>query len=216
MTGIITPRGSSIRRVLTVRPQFVIVGSIGMDTSLFFLINRGSANPLFDVLMPFLSYKGYLLVLPFLLYVLYSAKTGRDASGATHLPAALWTIAISVLSVFAGGALESFLKTTIARTRPCHVLEGVRLLTLCIEGYSMPSGHAISSFAFATPLFYLTRKYVSLAARLYPLLLAAMIAFSRVYVGVHYPSDVLGGAFLGTAVAAIPCLLYNRPAVRKA
>jgi membrane-associated phospholipid phosphatase len=184
-----------------------------MDAYLFFLINHGTANPLFDVLMPFLSHRGYLLVLPFLVYVLYRAMTDRGEPGKSLLTAALWAMAISVISVIVGGVLESFLKTTIARIRPCHALESVRLLSICIEGYSMPSGHAISSFAFATPLFYLTRKYVSLAARWYPLGLAALIAFSRVYVGVHYPSDIVVGALLGAGTGMLLGLcLKKRPA----
>jgi undecaprenyl-diphosphatase len=181
-----------------------------MDTYLFFLINRGTANPLFDVLMPAFTYKGYLLVVPYLFYVLYrSLKTRGYASGNSFLTAALSTIGVSVCSVVVGGILETILKTSIVRVWPCHLLEGIRLLTLCPEGYSMPSGHAISSFAFATPVFYLTRRYVPLAWRCYPLGLAATVAFSRVYVGVHYPTDVIIGALLGGMIAMALSLLYT-------
>jgi undecaprenyl-diphosphatase len=162
-----------------------------MDISIFFLINRGMANPFFDLLMPVLSARGYLLVLPFLIYHLFRASKTRDASGRSRLADALWVIAVSVVSVVFAGMAESFLKPAIGRVRPCHVLEGVRLLGRCIDGFSMPSGHALSSFAFAAPLVYLTRNTLSFTARLYPLTLAALIAFSRVYLGVHYPTDTL-------------------------
>jgi membrane-associated phospholipid phosphatase len=54
----------------------------------------------------------------------------------------------------------------------------------------MPSSHTIMSFAAAITLFYLTKKIIALSWRLYPLLLASFIAFSRHYLGVHYPTDV--------------------------
>lgn len=179
-----------------------------MDISLFFLINRGMANPFFDVLMPALSDRGYLLVIPFLIYLLFRAAKTRDASGGSRLAAALRVIAISAVSVLLAGMAEAVLKPAIGRVRPCHVLEGVRLLTRCLDGYAMPSGHALSSFSFAAPLVYLTRDTLSLTARLYPLTLAALIAFSRVYVGVHYPTDILAGALVGCAIALALSELY--------
>ena len=65
------------------------------------------------------------------------------------------------------------------------------------HGYSLPSGHAATAFAGAVALSYLWRR----AAPLF-FLLAAAIAYSRVYVGVHYPGDVLLGAAIGAAVGA--------------
>lgn len=179
-----------------------------MDISLFFLINRGMANPFFDFLMPALSDRGYLLVLPFLIYLLFRASKNYDTTGRFRLAAALWVIAISVVSVVLAGMAEAILKPAIGRVRPCHVLNGVRILTRCLDGYSMPSGHALSSFAFASPLLYLTRGTLSFTARLYPLTLAALIAFSRVYLGVHYPTDILAGALAGSAIASALSGLY--------
>ncbi|HSA78305.1 MAG TPA: phosphatase PAP2 family protein, partial [Nitrospirota bacterium] len=79
----------------------------------------------------------------------------------------------------------------------------------CPSSYSMPSGHAISSFAVALPLFYLTQEYIALIWRLYPLLLASLIAFSRIYLGVHYPSDALVGALLGAIIGLVLSSLYQ-------
>ncbi len=180
-----------------------------IDIKLFFLINHGTANPFFDGLMLFLSHRGYFLVLPCILYVLYRGMKGQTASGKSYLAIALWAIVISVCSLLLAEVTEYVVKVSVARVRPCHILEGVRLLVRCPEGYSMPSGHAMSSFAFAMPLIYLTRRFIRIRWRLYPLILASLISFSRVYIGVHYPSDVSAGALLGTAIALVLSLLYE-------
>ena len=97
----------------------------------------------------------------------------------------------------------------IARQRPCDVLEGMRLIVACPRSYSMPSGHAITSFAGALPLLLLTREYLSQGWRTYPLLLAAAVAFSRIYLGVHYPSDALAGVLLGSIIGSSFSFLYR-------
>jgi hypothetical protein len=53
----------------------------------------------------------------------------------------------------------------------------------------MPSGHATNSFAYAVALFIMTKGRLSLPWRIYPLVLAALVAYSRPYIGVHYPAD---------------------------
>jgi undecaprenyl-diphosphatase len=180
-----------------------------LDTQLLLLINHGTANPLFDVLMPALTLRGYLLVIPFLFYMFVRGRTQVNAQGKRYLTAALWTIAIACCAVFLADWAEHLLKNATMRARPCHVIEGIRLITTCPKSYSMPSGHAISSFAFTIPLAYLTRRYIAGAWRMYPLLLASLIAFSRLYLGVHYPTDVLAGIVLGTVIGLGLSFLYQ-------
>ncbi len=180
-----------------------------LDTQLLLLINHGTENTLFDILMPALSYQGYLLALPFLLYMFVRGRTQVNSQGKGYLTAALWTIAISCCAVFLAEWAEDVLKIAVARERPCRAIEGIRLITACPKSYSMPSGHAISSFAFAIPLFYLTREFIANAWRTYPIVLALLIAFSRMYLGVHYPTDVLVGALLGTFIALALSLGYE-------
>ncbi len=89
------------------------------------------------------------------------------------------------------------LKNLIARGRPYDVIEGLNCLIQRPTDYSFPSGHTGSSFASGVVLFLgLPKKYSVLF-----LVLAGLIGFSRLYVGVHYPSDVLGGAVIGTVIA---------------
>jgi undecaprenyl-diphosphatase len=186
-----------------------------LDTQLLILINHGTANTLFNGLMPALSSQGYLLVLPFLLYMIVSGVNQKNAQGKMYVTAALWAIAISCCSVYCAGWAEDMLKNAIARERPCRAIEGIRLITTCPKSYSMPSGHAISSFAFALPLFYLTRAYLTIPWRLYPLVLASAIAFSRMYLGVHYPTDVLAGAFLGGGIGMLLSYLWLIIAIKR-
>jgi len=181
-----------------------------MDTQLFFLINRGMANPLFDALMPALTHQGYLLVIPLALYALYAGSRPGTPGGRSYVRAAFAAVLIAMLAVLLGEALCSLLKMLIARPRPCHVLEGVRLLVNCSASFSLPSSHAVTSFAYAVPLFVLTRPFLPIAWRLAPVLLAALVAFSRPYLGVHYPSDVVAGALLGTAVAGVMCWGFGK------
>jgi undecaprenyl-diphosphatase len=172
-----------------------------VDTKLFFLINLGTANNLFDVLMPVLTKGGYILFLPYVLYMFGKGIATRNAGGKSYMRQALWTLFIAVCSLFIAEGIGTIIKNAVARIRPCHVLEGIRLLVNCPASYSMPSGHAQSYFAFAVPIFPLTREFISTMWRLFPLGLAIAVAFSRVYVGVHYPSDVVAGALIGVAVA---------------
>jgi undecaprenyl-diphosphatase len=176
-----------------------------MDTQLFFLINRGMANPLFDVLMPALTHQGYLLMIPLALYILYAGTRSRTTGGRTYAAVAFAAVIIAILAVPLADALGNILKILVARPRPCQALEGVRLLVNCPSSFSLPSSHAVTSFAFAVPLFILTRPFLPLAWRLAPFVLAAAVAFSRPYLGVHYPSDILAGALLGAAVAGVMC-----------
>ncbi len=185
-----------------------------LDTQLLLLINHNTVNALFDVLMPALSAQGYLLVLPFLLCMIVRSADRKDAQGKRFLSAALWTIVISCCAVYLAGWVEDALKNAVARERPCRAIEGIRLITACPKSYSLPSGHAISSFAFALPLFFLTRNYLTMPWRFYPLVLASLIAFSRMYLGVHYPTDVLAGAVLGAGIGILLSILWHRIAIK--
>jgi undecaprenyl-diphosphatase len=180
-----------------------------LDTGLLLFINRAMANSAFDVLMPAFSLRGYLLVIPFLLAMLLISANKKQQDGKTFLAAAAWALIIASCSWYLSGWAEDALKVAIARERPCRALEHIRLLLPCPKSFSMPSGHACSSFAVAVPLFSLTRGYIALIWRLYPLLLASLIAFSRVYLGVHYPSDALAGTLLGGVIGLSLSLLYQ-------
>ena len=91
------------------------------------------------------------------------------------------------------------LKNVVARTRPYDVIEGLTSLVGVQKDYSFPSGHTGSAFAAAVVMFLgLPKKY-----GIPILVFACLMGLSRLYVGVHYPSDVLGGVLIGTGIALL-------------
>lgn len=159
-----------------------------IDTVLFLFINKSLHISLLDPVMAFLTERSYLAALPFL--ALIAAREKRNAIVALAVAAA--ALLLSDLAV-------DLLKETIKRPRPCDVLDGVRLLVACPETFSMPSGHAAGIFAFTAPFYFFTRDRLRHAL----LAIAVLVSLSRPYAGVHYPSDVVLGALLGTAVGAL-------------
>ena len=97
------------------------------------------------------------------------------------------------------------LKPLIARPRPCWRDESVQLLIANPTDYSFPSGHTLSSVIGATVLTKANRNFGLLAIP--P---AALIAFSRLYLYVHFPTDVLGAAVLGVAIGLAACAAGDR------
>ena len=95
------------------------------------------------------------------------------------------------------------IKNWVARIRPYEVIDGLTLIVSKAHDFSFPSGHTGSAFALAVVIFMvMERKYGIIA-----LALASLMGFSRLYVGIHYPSDVLGGIVLGviTSIIAVKC-----------
>lgn len=110
---------------------------------------------------------------------------------------------ILLLGGLAEGVLVGniFLKNVVARPRPCWLDESARLLIAVPTDYSFPSGHTLSSVIAATILTKTNRRFGAAAIPL-----AALIAFSRLYLYVHFPSDILGAAVLGIGIG---CLTFR-------
>ncbi|MCM1345181.1 MAG: phosphatase PAP2 family protein [Muribaculaceae bacterium] len=95
------------------------------------------------------------------------------------------------------------LKPMIARTRPFDVNTTVKLLIPGPGGFSFPSGHTAASFTAVAALFFAGEKKLWKPA----LILAALIAFSRLYLYVHYPTDILGGMAVGVIAGYMGCVI---------
>jgi undecaprenyl-diphosphatase len=158
-----------------------------LDLALFYFVNHTLSNSAFDLIMPWLTDinqhwmgRGILLALWLFLF-LRGGISGRTA--------ALLLIPTFIVS---DQLSSSVLKFIFDRPRPCHSLSNVQLLVPCGSGYSFPSSHAVNAFAAALVLSHFIARW-SWAF----FTAAGLLAFSRLYVGVHYPSDVLGGAVIG-------------------
>ncbi|HAM73986.1 MAG TPA: hypothetical protein DCM86_20365 [Verrucomicrobiales bacterium] len=157
---------------------------LAIDAALFRLINRTLANPVFDLIMPWLS--GNTLFIP----VLAAAGIWLLWRGGAR--GRLFVAMMLVLLMIGDNLLINVIKAALHRPRPFLTLEEARVLVGRGGSGSFPSSHASTWFAAVvlTALYYPARwRWV--------LLVAGLVSFSRVYVGVHYPSDVLGGALLG-------------------
>lgn len=97
------------------------------------------------------------------------------------------------------------LKPAFARVRPFDVNTTVRLLIPRPGDYSFPSGHTAASFTAAAALFFAGEKKLWKPA----LVLAALIAFSRLYLYVHYPTDILGGMAVGVIAGYMGCVIVK-------
>ena len=104
-----------------------------------------------------------------------------------------WVLAAALL--FDAVLCNILLKPMVGRIRPCDILTEVELLIPRPEDFSFPSGHTCAAFAFAVALCMTQPQRWAKGAAL---ALAALMGFSRLYVGVHFPSDVLAGAVIGS------------------
>ena len=145
-------------------------------------IQANLRNPIMDLLMPAITTLGNSgLIWIILAGILILMPKYRKVGVAVIVGLALEVICCNLV-----------LKPLVARVRPCDVNTAVQLLVVRPDDFSFPSGHTGASFAAASALsFSRSRLWIP------SLVLAVLIAFSRLYLYVHYPTDILAGALLG-------------------
>lgn len=118
----------------------------------------------------------------------------------------------AVLTGLTGGLLigNLGLKNLIARARPCWINTDVSMLVSVPTDYSFPSGHTLHCFIAATILMYYDRR-LGIPA----LMMAVLVGFSRMYLYVHFPTDVLAGAALGIGIGIVTVMIFETARKRR-
>lgn len=174
---------------------------IGLDQDLFLYLNN-LGTPFFDpfwlvITNKFSSIPLYLI----LIYLLYKSL---------GLPKTIIALVVVALMITMTDQLSYFVKHSVMRLRPCGepTIDGLGRFVADCGSYGYFSGHATSSFALATYLGLIFRKhYKYMFTGL--IIWAVFVSYSRIYVGVHYPADVITGALVGIIIAVFCYALFK-------
>ncbi|MCC6546400.1 glycosyltransferase family 39 protein [Candidatus Sumerlaeota bacterium] len=164
------------------------------DDSLFRLINSQWTNPAFDFFFKYITDFG-VFEIPLIIAGIVAFIFAK--------PRMKYAIILLILSVLMADMIGQDLKLIFERLRPYRALDGVRFPAGggSSKSFSFPSNHAINMFAAMTVLAWELRKKLWLSILCF--VPAFLVAYSRVYVGVHYPTDVIGGALIGFSCSAL-------------
>lgn len=163
-------------------------------------IQNHMKNSVMDVIMKTVSLTGTVGAIWFLFAViLFIKKDTRITSISLCFSLVIGVIICSVI-----------IKPLVARIRPCNVNNIVNMLVACPHDYSFPSGHTTAAFAAATCLMFCKNKFWP-----YFMVFAFIMAFSRMYLYVHFPTDIIAGCILGFICGWIGYKLGERPIWQK-
>lgn len=189
---------------------------MGWDADLLIFLQENVRNDFWDIVMKLITHtgdKGILMIA--IIAALLIIPKARSIGIMTAMSLAIEAILNNVI-----------LKNLVARTRPYEAIEGLVNIIEKQKDFSFPSGHTGSTFAvsgvilvialFGMPIIAkegnLIREKSSLAMRIIAvvfIIYSVLLGFSRLYVGVHYPTDVLAGLALGLITSAIAYLVYQ-------
>jgi undecaprenyl-diphosphatase len=164
------------------------------DHWLFHKINQVWINPFFDLVLPFIRQQEfwYFFYLFLLVFVLYNFG----------IRGCWWAVTLIMTVIIGDLFSSSLIKSLIFRFRPCRnpdLADQVRVLTnYCPQSSSFTSSHACNHFAAAWFIFITLNQTGSWRWMLF--LWAFVISYAQIYVGVHFPLDILGGAILGSSI----------------
>jgi undecaprenyl-diphosphatase len=175
------------------------------DQSLFVLVNRIATHPWLDTLMPFFRESTFWI--PFYLFLIVFVFVNFGKKGW------VWLLFAFITVLLTDQLSSSIIKNWVQRPRPCSdplFSDQVRLLLdHCSGGYSFTSSHATNHFGVATFLFITLGRYFGTWKYLL-FIWASLICYAQVYVGVHYPLDVIFGALLGFTIGHFVSWAYQK------
>lgn len=168
----------------------------GLEGPILLWIQENVRNDILTPIVTFITHLGdagmIWIVLAILLLIF--KKTRRTG--------AVMTISMILNAI----ATNVVLKRVLARTRPYEIVEGLQNIIEKQSDFSFPSGHTACAFAGAVVIYIHCPKKYGIPA----LVFAVLIALSRLYVGVHFPTDVIGGAVVGTIAALLACWIEKK------
>lgn len=167
-----------------------------IDVQVFYFINVILANPVTDKFMPFITERENWYIFFAVMWLTMVIKGGRRGRIAA--------VMIILCIIVSDQVSSTLIKHLVMRERPCTVLQGVHLLVPCLNSFSFPSSHAVNHFAGAVVLSHFFPEY---RVPIYGT--SFIIALSRVFVGVHYPSDMVGGIAIGILIGMILIYLWS-------
>jgi undecaprenyl-diphosphatase len=168
-----------------------------LDKILFILINIELANPVTNFIMPIVTSDNVLRISYGIVMLLLLWKGNARVR---------WMVLFSALVLLISDQLSSaVLKNIFERPRPCQIMSDINLLVGCGSGFSMPSSHALNAFAQAAFWGAFFKK-----AQSYLIIIAILIAVSRIFVGVHYPGDALVGSIIGSIIGIIVAAIFMK------
>ena len=177
---------------------------IALDIELFLFLNQMGSRT-FDVFWMLMTHKATNIILYIFLVIIYFKQSG--------LKSFLILLGFVVLLILVTDQVTNLFKISFERLRPCYepsLKNMVRLVkSSCGGRYGYFSGHASNSFALAVFFSIIFRnKYNRLPFLL--LFIAFLVAYSRIYIGVHYPLDVISGIAFGTLVGMVFYIIWRR------
>ena len=179
--------------MFTIKLRFILTSITDIDTNLFLFLN-GMNSPAWDVIFYWVTSKTFWIPLYIFLFYLTYLKFKWKAFSVV--------IFIGFMLLIADQTSVKLFKNDFERLRPCHhrqITDLVHLVNGCGGQFGFVSSHAAYSFALAIFSGLLLRsKYKYILSLM--LFWATLVSYSRIYVGVHYPRDILGGAILGSVV----------------
>ena len=180
----------------------IIMSIIDIDISIFEYINQGMSNPFFDALLPL--WRNSLVWIPLYIFIIGFAFMNYGKKG-------YWLIVFLIITASTSDMTSSTLiKKSVKRLRPCNTEHlAVKERVHCGSGYSFTSSHATNHFAVATFLALTIGTYFR-KIRPWLWFWAATICFAQVYVGVHFPLDVIAGGLLGGMIGLFWATTFNR------
>jgi undecaprenyl-diphosphatase len=174
---------------------------IGLDKSSFIFLNGLGSEP-YDALWLVITKQLYWS--PFFLFIFYllQKKIGWKKFG--------YFILFTAILILLTDQTANLFKTTFQRLRPCNVeeLKGIIRVVKTSSSYSFFSGHAANSMATTVFTFLLLKKYYNYSYLLF--LFPLIFAYSRIYLGLHFPSDILTGFVFGGAYGVFCYKLYQK------